>query len=329
MKEMAKICRETFAFDAIPAQPQQNPQNVQSVHNAQIIQPQPNTRPVPQQPNVRNIPQDTQPVADVKTESKTAPALSPELIYIIKQDEKYKNFIITGVTTRDVAHEFGLCHLTVIVVPFIADGLHRGKIVLHDRTAKLEAKKSGNRKSPSYNLFGGHCVADITKIGHIVTESDYISNARRELSEELLKKGNSSSKKQLETWKNGEKQDDTVGAEPFSHKELISLGITANLEGNNKEYSYYFALPISESELFEGTADISKTSPENLKLVAADSYHRGGEEHDVYLPICIMSEIDLLKTPYVTPNAEICDAFTRLWKPENAGVYAKLKKYIQ
>jgi len=256
-----------------------------------------------------------------------AASVNAELVYLIGRSEG--NYLITGVTKRDLAHELGLCHLTVIIVPFISNGLHKGKFIVHDRTAKLEATRVANGKSPSYNLFGGHCIADVAKIGATVTDSICKEEAKRELSEELFRKGGPGSKIQLEIWEGGKRQEHTAQAEPYKPNELIPIGITLNPNEHNNECSYYFALPVPESDIFGGEIGFSDAIPENLSLLAADSYRLNGKERNILLPIKIFSELELLKIPYLNPKTEICDAITRLWRPENERVYKTLKQYIQ
>ena len=210
-------------------------------------------------------------------------------------------------------------HLTVIIVPFAADGKDKGKWIVHDRTEKQWAKGKVSCKSPSYNFFGGHVKADITKeelLGCEIPQYIFDNAARDELSEELLV-GSDNNEKLLEIWEDKTPTGKSVGAKPYPANKLIPVGMTEFDGGGNQEFSYFYALPISGGDIH--------------KLIAADDY---GMNKNVRLTIAVKSEMELLKapyrtdTPYVRQNGEICDAITRLWENENDNTYNKLIEII-
>jgi hypothetical protein len=116
--------------------------------------------------------------------------VAAEKLYIVKR--RGRGYLISGFEERTVAESEGHRHLTVIIVPFVADGSERGRWIVHDRTAKLWAKGKNGDRSPSLNLFGGHCsvTADQKKqVGGPVTQDIFDEAAKRELEEELLCRG--------------------------------------------------------------------------------------------------------------------------------------------
>ncbi len=235
-----------------------------------------------------------------------------EPLYVVERrgDDCY----IVGFTERTRAEKTGERHLTVIIVPFVADGRDRGKWIVHDRTPKQQARRKRDYKTPSYNLFGGHCTANLDRtdlIGTVVPMGICDDAAKRELEEELLRAG---SKTELEIWEDGHATGAVVLADPYEPTDLIPIGFTSYQDKENVELSFVYTLPIPE-------ADIGC-------LIAADNYMREGQERNLQLEIAVMSETELLIIPYRNPNAEICDAITRLWLPENTGVYEKLKRTI-
>ena len=127
-----------------------------------------------------------------------------------KRGDKY---YLTGVVDRKTAESYDnpIRHLTAIIVPFVANGDKKGFWIVHDRTSKQYAKNSASCKSPSYNFFGGHVVADITKEELINTEiPQYIFDeaAKRELSEEFLVRDDNGIL--LEVWEGKIKTDKTI-----------------------------------------------------------------------------------------------------------------------
>ena len=236
-----------------------------------------------------------------------------EPLYIVEQS--VDDYFITGFTERKVAEKFGVRHLTVIIVPFVADGENAGKWIVHDRTAKQWAKGKLDCKTPSYNLFGGHCTADVTQIGLIgskIPQEICDSAAKRELEEELLCFDGSIC---LEIWENKRKTDCFVNACPYEANDLIPIGFSSYADKDNIEFSYIYALPVPEKDL--------------STLVAADNYVINEMEHNVSLPIVVLSEIDLLVLSQTDYSIEVCDAITRLWNAENKVVIDKLRTVIK
>lgn len=271
-----------------------------------------------------------------------------EWIYTVERQED--RYCMTGITERKVAEKFGLRHLTVIIVPFVVkvkDEKNYGKWIVHDRTAKQWAKGELNSPSPSYNLFGGHCTADISNanflaksIGQEISVDFCLEEAKRELEEELLCRGG---QKQLEIWKNKVKTNEIQNASPYNAGELIKIGFSTypgkhNASKQNIELSYVFALPVPE-------ADTPKLiAADNYRLVCEESEKKeagspqskenetGGnivKEHDIALPIKLIKEEDLLLAWQMNPDVEVCDAITRLWLDENTKLISKLRNEIQ
>lgn len=240
-------------------------------------------------------------------------AASTEKLYIV--EKRKRKFVICGFAERKSAEENGLRHLTVIIVPFVADGPEKGRWIVHDRTAKLWAKGKSGERTPSLNLFGGHCTADEEqkeRIGQPVTMDIFDTAAERELQEELLCHG---SGRTLEHWASKEGPSGTTEAAQYAHAALIPIGIVTCSEQNNREASFLYALPVYSNDLDA--------------LVAADNYIRQGEERDIELPILRRSEAELKELHNHNPAVEVCDAITRLWKRENRAAYRKLMRVIR
>ena len=234
-----------------------------------------------------------------------------EALYTVAQygDRYY----ITGFTERKAAEKLGVRHLTVIIVPFVEDGKDKGKWIVHDRSAKQWAKGNPDCKSPSYNLFGGHCTADTLQlelVGSEIPMEICRSAAKRELDEELLRQGKEKDekKKKLEVWEKRIKTDKHKDAIAYQSKELIPVGLTSYEAHDNVELSYVFALPVPSSDVD--------------KLIAADDYKK---DHHVLLPTEIMAESDLQTLFQTNPNIEICDAITRLWNEETRWCWTATK----
>ena len=234
-------------------------------------------------------------------------AQDKELVFTVEKVSG--EHIITGITTRDAAEQYGLCHLTVIIAAFVSDGHLRGSWIVHDRTAKQWAKGKQNFPTPSWNFWGGHVTAypgDVGMIGKSVPQRVCDDAARREISEECYTAGTGT---MLEVWSDGQKVKE-VPAEPYPVKELIPLGFITYADESNVEASYCYALPIPMKDI--------------ALLRAADDYMADEGKRNVQLPISSKTEMELLKIPYTDPRAEVCDAITRLWMPENSDVYKKL-----
>lgn len=236
-----------------------------------------------------------------------------EKLYIV--EKRRRGYSILGFEERAAAEANGLLHLTVIIVPFITDGPEKGQWIVHDRTAKLWAKGKTDVRSPSLNLFGGHCsVAEEqgTRTGEPVTREIFDSAAERELGEELLCRG---SGRYLEVWKSkGGPSSDTRAAQ-YTHAPLIPIGIVTCNEANNREASFLYALPVPSTD-----ADA---------LIAADNYLWQGVEQNIALPILRKSETELRALHKNNPEVEICDAITRLWRLENSAAHRRLQRAIR
>ncbi|MGI6546434.1 MAG: hypothetical protein ACOX2M_08485 [Fastidiosipilaceae bacterium] len=242
-----------------------------------------------------------------------------EPLYIV--EKRGQEVVITGFTERNAAEKLGVRHLTVIIVPFVADGKKAGRWIVHDRTAKQWAKGKIDCKTPSFNFFGGHATADPTEldlIGQAVPLDICLAAARRELEEEFLRNGE---EMELEVWLNQKKTDAPIYAAPYQARELIPIGFASYADRDNVELSYFYALPVPGSDLDN--------------LVAADNYidesakDTEDPERDVFLRVDDFFEAELLVMAHMQPDIEICDAVTRLWCPENKAVIEKLRTVIE
>lgn len=234
---------------------------------------------------------------------------------IITVERRGEKVIYTGSSDRDTAHKHGICHLTVIVVPFIADGADKGKWIIHDRRDKQLAK---GLPCPgcSFNLFGGHCnppFSEAALIGEEIPEALLIDSALRELSEELYLSCDSG--EALERFGKNE----TVLAKPYPLNEnsLIGIGWTFFSDAADTECSFLYGLPVPSKDV--------------ESLIAADDYIKpDGTKGNIALPVFIKTERELLDI-YRENNSdtEICNAITRLWDERNSAVYKKLSDTIQ
>lgn len=244
-----------------------------------------------------------------------------EHVYIVERQND--SVICSGTIERTVAEREGIRHLTVIIVPFIADGENKGNWIVHNRHDKQKAK---NKISPmlSINLFGGHCCpsdGDIIETGSTVNESLLLHNAVREMTEELFERCSSQDTGAiaLEDWSKGF-PDCSIPIYGRSYNmpecSLIPIGYADYTSKNNVECSYLFALPIP-------CADIDK-------LIAADDYQRkDGSKGTVCLPILIKTERELFELSKAdSSDVEICDAITRLWELQNKNTYQRLIDFI-
>jgi hypothetical protein len=248
---------------------------------------------------------------------------SPEQVYIVKQEGDA--YVITGTAERKAAEAQGLCHLTVIIVAFVADGEKKGCWLLHDRTAKLWAKGDKSGKSPSWNFFGGHAVvsegSDVT--GTRVSMRIFRDTAERELNEELMRMNGTQTELALWGKQSADGKTDlppriigTMQADPYPVKpeNLLPIGYATYTGKNNVEVSFVYALPIPSRDV--------------PALIAADDYESNSEKHNIALPIRAMTEHDLKRAAQEEPHTEICDAVTRLWEKENAQTYNALMNTI-
>ena len=236
-----------------------------------------------------------------------------EKLYVV--EKRRREYIIQGFKERSVAEKLGLRHLTVIIVPFVIDGVAKGQWIVHDRTAKQWAKGKKSCLSPSLNLFGGHCAADadqMKRIGESITMEIFEKAAERELEEELLSRG---SGRFLEIWDSKDGPSGGISAARYQHHALIPIGLVTYSGQDNHEVSYLYALPIPAED--------------TDKLLAADNYVKDGMEHDISLPIMEVNEAELRSMFRKKPSVEICDAITRLWLWENRAAYRKLRRTIR
>jgi len=250
-----------------------------------------------------------------------------QLLLVDKNDGVYT---ITGVTDRKFAEKNNLRHLTTICVAYIADGIHKGKWIVHNRYHKQIAK---GLQSPvvSYNLFGGHCTPGDYSLGSLmnveVSEKFLRAQMLRELSEELLEKGDPSIRWRwdyaLEVWENGKRKlsdgvpaTTVVKSHYVTEKSLVPVGFTEYSDEKNSEYSFVFALPVA-SFLYN-------------QLVAADDYYVE-EDHSkrrIMLPLTVFSEDELKAMALSVREVEVCDSISRLFDEVNLPVLEKLRLII-
>ena len=234
---------------------------------------------------------------------------------IITVDRKDHTILYTGSTERDTAHQKGIRHLTVIVVPFLKDGADKGKWIVHNRRDKQLAK---GLLTPaySYNLFGGHCNPPVKEdkfIGKEIGKELLLDAALREMNEEFYLKSNSGVA--LKSFGS----DKVIFAQPYplSPDDLIPLGCADFDDGCDAECSFFYALPISSADA--------------QNIIAADDYIRkDGKKENIALPAAILSERKLYSLYHKNnSNTEICNAITRLWEEQNQSLYQKLLDTIK
>ena len=243
-----------------------------------------------------------------------------EAIYVVEPHND--QYVITGFTERSTAHKYGVRHLTVLIAPFVTGGKSNGQLIIHDRAAKQWAKGLTGCESPEYNLFGGHCSVDNPADFSVMRRQVSIEKicrpaAEREMKEELLFRQVPNQKlkvneRQLEIWEDKRNTYKTlIGYEiELLGKDLLPIGFTSYTAKNNVEVSYFFALPVPH-DMVE-------------LVIAADNYISEGEEHDVYLPIFLVTPQDL----FAMPKSDVCDGISRLTLPENMDANNKLIKTI-
>ena len=231
---------------------------------------------------------------------------------IITVEKQYGKIICSGSIERETAHQSGIRHLTVIVVPFVPDGKDQGKWLVHNRRDKQLAKGLSSPEF-SYNLFGGHCNPPEEEdmiIGKEIGKDLLLDSAVREMSEELFIRDDRG--RNLEVFGS----DGFIRAIPYPVREdqLIPLGYADFDDSKDAEYSFYFALPVSA---------------ENIEsYVAADDYIREDScKGNVALPISLKSERELYAL-YQQNNSdiEICNAISRLWEPQNSTLLSKIRQ---
>jgi hypothetical protein len=208
-------------------------------------------------------------------------------------------------------------HGTVITVAFVADGKDKGKWIVCDCTPKKWANGTKPANAPLYNFFGsGHIIANLETEGFgEIDRSVLDETVRKELSEELLVRSENNEIR-LEVWKDEENTGEHIGAKPYLYdeKNLKPIGWSEFDGDDNMEYSYIYSLAIPASDV--------------PLLLSGDD---GPDSTSVYLPVRVMSELELLKAPYVTQvsgakkkKAACLDAISRLWDILNIETYEKL-----
>ena len=234
---------------------------------------------------------------------------------IITVEKQNDSVVYSGSTLRDLAHLCGIRHLTVIIVPFIADGENKGKWLVHNRSDKQLAK--GLVTPPySYNLFGGHCNPPENEealLGKEISPHLLLDAAVREMSEELFIREDRG--RELEIF--GTENTIRVLPYPVSAEKLIPLGYADFNDTKDHECSYYFALPLPVQ------------NPEGF--IAADDYLReDGSKGNVALPVSLKTERELYEL-YRENNSdiEICNAISRLWEEQNKELYHRLLEMTQ
>lgn len=227
---------------------------------------------------------------------------------IITVDRQGDQIIYSGSAERNFAHQKGICHLTVIIIPFIADGKNKGKWVVHNRRDKQLAKGLAC-PAVSFNLFGGHCnppKEEASLVDKEVRAELLLDSALRELSEELFLKADEGMA--LECF--GSKDVIIAKRYPVNSTDLIPLGYTYCKDKNDIECSYVYAFSVP--------------SAVEERIIAADDYTKSdGSKGNVALPVFLKSESELIKHHNLS-ESEICNAITRLWKPQNAEIHSKL-----
>lgn len=237
-------------------------------------------------------------------------------------------YIIKGFAEREYIEKYGIRHLTTIIIPYITDGNDKRKWILHDRSAKIRAKMWVKGKCPpfkteydkSYNLIGGHCSAEGNEglFGEPIQENLIREDAKRELTEEVYTEGDDIF---LEIWDENGNTGKTKSAKKYNCDDLLEfVGVAeyGTVGSGNVEYSFVYALPIS--------------SVEYNNLLFADDYISPNDKknHNVFLEKKLFTADELANMPIACVNgkssAEICDAITRLWLPQNKAVLKKLLK---
>lgn len=264
-----------------------------------------------------------------------------EYLYAVRRNESARGgFEIVGVMEREAMHEMAVRHVTTIGILVITDGPDAGKLVVHDRYAKLLGKAEAREKTSrdcelkairlranpfqSYNLFGGHLsVSDalpVRDIARNLTEEEPHQCILHELAEELAL---TPAPGQTECLRivyrrevDGSMTPVTVAEFPVRQEEVVCLGITDYLSANNAEFSFIYAIPIS--------AEVYK------HLAATDNYYdQNGRLIDVLLPIEAFSLEEIRAMNMLKPQGkELCDAITRLLDVKNNELWQSLCAFV-
>lgn len=236
---------------------------------------------------------------------------------IITVESTDNKIIYTGSSERTTAEQNGIRHLTVIAVPVVTDGTHKGKLLVHNRRDKQLAKGKACPEY-SYNFFGGHCNPpeyESPLIGKPISEELLSENLLRELSEEMFI---SSADKTDAAILENRAGNSAVFAKPYPLKkdDLIPLGYTKFSSTHDNEYSYMYAMLLTSD-----TANV---------IIAADDYQKpDGTKGNLALSTALMT-LDELHSLYRSSKTEveICNAITRLWDKQNEAVFQKLSNLI-
>ncbi|MCL2810495.1 MAG: hypothetical protein FWD25_01215 [Clostridia bacterium] len=241
-----------------------------------------------------------------------------ELLLIVHKETE-EQYRIIGLLERKYAHAVGARHVSVVIVPYISNGINnKGKWLVHNRYPKQCARGEISPQNPEWNLFGGHCnpskpVSEY--FDKLLDFDDVWATVFDELQDELLIKNPSEgmAEKKLEIWEKGKIIGKTKATPyPFDKDRLTFVGVAAFADNSNVEYTYYFALAIDEDVV--------------PLLTAADDYEdkKSKEKNLVELPINYFAESEL-RAKYIKNDKEVCDAITRLWLDENSAVLHKLR----
>jgi hypothetical protein len=222
-----------------------------------------------------------------------------------------KNFKeIAGLTDRDVAHNEGDWHFTVLTIFYITDGKDKGKLLVHDRAARQKAKGKGDKTE--YNLSAsGHCeISDkITKEkvealkGHkynhpMVKEQIFDPTFDKEFSEEVFLADTNGNVK-LQGYDGNVKECDKLTPVFLGFVRFSGKGS----DGINNEISAVYGIPVDED-----TAN---------NLIFADD---DGKGNDIYLKKEFFS-LDYLRELYDNQPELLCDAISRLFTDENRHIF--------
>lgn len=274
-----------------------------------------------------------------------------ERVYVIKErtgDAPEGDLSVIGTEIRDVAHENGTRHATVIVVIFDPN---TGLVLVHDRAMKLKLKKvlhgKDASKTPaiSYNFTGGHITAD--QEADRITEAIIMATLQKELQEELrsariewydfARNGvgeicvppafrQDPPYDEIEYWVQRQNDyyhnrelvtDFRCDLSTAKHMGIASFGTPGR---GNCEYSAVYALEVSAKQA------------ERDGLVCTDNVvDQYGASHDIVLPYdyVALEELQALARTNGANGIEVADGISRLFDEENEAVYATLQAHIK
>lgn len=264
-----------------------------------------------------------------------------EYLYAVRRDESARSgFQVVGVVEREAMHEMAIRHVTTIGILVITDGPDAGKLVVHDRYAKLVGKAEAREKTSadcelkaiqlranpfqSYNLFGGHLAVPDTlpvrDIGRNLTEEEPRQCILHELAEELALTPAPGQTEGLRTVyrreADGSMMPVTVASFPVRKEEVVYMGMTDYVSANNTEFSFVYAIPIS-AEVYQ-------------HVVATDNYYdQNGCLIDVLLSVEAFSLEEICAMNTLKPQGkELCDAITRLLDMKNNDLWQSLCAFV-